>query len=192
MSGIKVSVRPASRDDLVKRFGNPASVMNPLVDYPSLVSQLKLMVLDVAIESPEYAVELVTRQTTLTFEGSKPGFFSSAESKALDEAALQEAWKTYIDGTTQMPEMMLKTRKALPGNLTAKPGTAASGYLVFLDRFPKSGTAVLSLALKASNGDTGVIPLRITFSAPGDAPTGIFARPEAKPQGNSGIFSEVK
>ncbi len=189
VSGISIQVRPAARSDLVKRFGSPSSVLNPMVDYPSLVSQQRLYVFEVTIESPEYRVELVTRQTELAFEDFRGGFLSPAKARALDARGLQEAWMAYIAGTSQIVEMEQKTRKALPGNLLARPGAPASGYLVFLHNFPKSGTAVLSLFLRASNGDTGVVPLRVEIPEPGRKSTGIFARQEPAPAPpEAGIF----
>jgi hypothetical protein len=189
VSGIKIDVRPAARADLVKRFGNPSSAMNPFVDYPARLSGQSLLVFEVAIESPDYRVELINRQTTVAFEGAKDSYFTPAQVKALDAKALQDAWKVYIDGTSQVPELLAKTQKALPGNIVARPGIPASGYLVFLNKFPKGGTAVLSLAMEASNGDTGVIPLRVEIPEPGKKNTGIFAKPETEKPSSSGIFS---
>ena len=176
-SGIKISARPASYEDLVRNYGNPSSAMNPLVDYPSLVSQLRLLVFDVTIESPEHDVELITRQTTCAFIGAKDSPLAPAELRALDAQDLQEAWREHVDGSSKMPELVFKSNKALPGDLRASPGKPASGYLVFLGYFPKGGTAVLSLAMRSSAGDAGDVKLRVELpDLDKKKATGIFSQ----------------
>ncbi len=88
--------------------------------------------------------------------------------------------------------MVWKTLDALPGNLVAGPGKPATGYLVFLRRFPKYGIANLSLSLRSSNGDTGVIPMEIEIINPDDKTnTGIFETVEKdEKRKNTGMFDE--
>ena len=192
VSGIVIKVRPASRDSLVRKYGNPTtSVMNPFLDYPSLIQQRKLFVLEVEMSSPEVEIELITRETTLVYASEnmkiKPLF--DPETRALDAEHLQEEWEKYISEGEKhkIPELRNKALDALPGNLVASPGKPAKGYLVFLRRFPKSGTAELSLALKSANGDTGSIPISIEIpdlnkdkNAEVQENTGIFAEPASE------------
>ena len=191
VSGIQIKVRPASRDSLIAKYGNPTAVMNPLVDYPSLLQQRKLFVLDVEFSAPpEMEIELITRETTLVYtsEDMKLQPLFDPETRALDAKHLQDAWTVYLENHEhyKIPEMMNKTYNALPGNLVARPGEPAKGYLVFLRRFPESGTAELSLAFKASNGDTGAIPLTI------EIPDMTDKDKNAEIQENTGIFDETE
>lgn len=191
VSGIDIRVRPASRESLEKRYGASSQGMNPLLDYSSLFSQKRLLVFEMIVESTEYAVELVTRQTTIDFEGMKPGLFAG-DDRALDEELLREAWEGFlkIDNVSNIPEMEREVHDALPGNLKARPGEPASGYLVFLNRFPKYGVVHLSLLLRASNGDTGTVSIRVEIEEPGKPrkSTGIFAPEEGDKPENTGIF----
>lgn len=188
VSGVTIKVRPASRESLIAKYGNPKAVMNPLLDYPSLLQQRRLFVLDVEISTPDVGIELITRETTLVYVSGdmKIPVLLDPETKALDAKELQKAWNLYLDPEYRfdIPEMVRKTNKALPGNLVAKPGQPAEGYLVFLRRFPKAGTAELSLAVKASNGDTGTIPISIEIPD--------FSKDKnAEVQENTGIFEET-
>ena len=189
VSGIEIKVRPASRDSLIEKYGVPTAVMNPFLDYPSLLQQRKLFVLDVEISTPEVEIELITRETTLVYTSEdmkiKPIF--DPETRALDAKHLQEEWTLYLqDGKTHLiQEMVYKTKKALPGNLVARPGEPARGYLVFLRRFPKAGTAELSLALKSSNGDTGTIPISIVIPD-------LHKDEHAEVRDNTGIFEDIE
>jgi hypothetical protein len=151
--------------------------MNPLLDFPAILTGQKILVLETRIDSPEHVLQVVTNKTTLAFEGAKPGFLSPVEARALDQKALQDAWLPYVDGTAQVPDLASKSREALPGDLKAGPGTPASGYLVFLHNFPKSGVAILSLTLRASNGDEDLVEVRIPIgeAGKGASSTGIFA-----------------
>ncbi len=186
VSGIVLKVRPASRESLIEKYGNPNTVMNPLLDYPSLIQQRKLFVLEVEMSSPEVEIELITRETTLVYTSEKKSKnIFNPETQALDAKHLQDEWLVYMENYehSKIPEMTYKTYDALPGNLVAKPGEPAKGYLVFLRRFPTSGTAELSLALKSANGDTGSIPISIEIPD-------LNKNKKTEVQENTGIFAE--
>lgn len=179
-SGIRIFVRPSAREDLVRRFGEPGTYLNPLLDYPAVLSGQKILALDVRIESPEHRVELVTWKTSILFDDARPGFLSPAEARALSAQELRDAWMPYIEGTSKVGEADQRAKEALPGNLKAAPGSPVSGYLVFLHTFPKSGSATLLLTLRASNGDEGTVKVRIEIPDPerSNTPPGIFSQPE--------------
>ena len=182
VSGITIKVRPASRESLEARYGKPPYAVNPLLDYPSLVQQRKLMVFDVLIESEEVEVELITPESTLIYVNpdTRIPMIFDPETTALDAEALEYAWTLYYDPdrSGDIPTMVNKTRDALPGNLISKPGEPAAGYLVFLRRFPKSGTAHLKLSLRTSRGDTGTVSMDIVIPDTSKKNTGIFEEDE--------------
>lgn len=201
ISDITIRVRPASRESLEARYGRPPAAANPLLDYPNLVPPRRLMVFDVHIESETVEVELVTRETILVFmdpDAAIPLLFSP-RNRAMDAEALEDAWRIYyeIDRPGDMPKLVNRTRDALPGNLIARPGEPAEGYLVFLRRFPKSGTAQLSLALRTPEGDSGTVNMDIVIPDTRKKNTGIFAGGKSPEEAeddeareNTGIFSD--
>ena len=203
VSDITIRVRPASRESLENRYGRPPAAVNPLLDYPSIIPPRRLMVFDVYIESETAEVELVTRQTTLVFRNpnSRIPIIFSPETRAMDADELEDAWRDYyeIDRTGDIPMLVNRARDALPGNLIAKPGKPAEGYLVFLRRFPKSGTARLNLALRTPDGDRGTVEMDIVIPDTRKNNTGIFGGREnqEKPEGtgeesneDTGIFAD--
>ena len=201
VSEIIIKVRPASRESLEAEFGRPPFAVNPLLDYPSVLQQRRLVVFDISIESPQVEVEVVTEETTLIFvnpDAKMPTLFDP-ETRALDAEGLEREWTIYYDPDrrSDLPTLVNRTRDALPGNLIARPGEPAEGYLVFLRRFPKSGTAQLSLALRTPEGDSGTVNMDIVIPDTRKKNTGIFAggkSPEEaqddEARGNTGIFSD--
>ena len=203
VSSIVIKVRPASRESLEDKFGRPSFTVNPLLDYPSLLQQRRLVVFDIVIESPEVTVEAVTDETTLIFVNpdAKIPMLFDPETKALDAEGLEKEWAVYYDPDRldDLPALGYKARKALPGNLTAGPGKPAEGYLVFLRRFPKSGTARLKLALRTAEGDRGTVKMDIVIPDTRKNNTGIFAgrqnqdKPQdskEEPEEDTGIFAD--
>ena len=77
VSGITILLRPATRESLEQIPGSPPGDLNPLLDYPAILTGQKFLVLETRINSPQHGVQMVTNKTTLAFERAKPGFLAS-------------------------------------------------------------------------------------------------------------------
>lgn len=130
---------------------------NVFADYPGRIPPKKTIV---------FALDISTEETIVNFNINDI-HLSIGEQTGASKTQYQilRAWQSYLKEPTaeRKAKKMVKQRMFID-EITVTPETPASGWIVFLENYPDSGSAVLSIEMSTDNGDAGTIEIPMDFS----------------------------
>ncbi|MBI9100384.1 MAG: hypothetical protein JEY91_18010 [Spirochaetaceae bacterium] len=141
---ITISLAFISDDDLNKQFGKKGG--NVFADYPGKITPKKSIVFQLNITTEKSDVELDLRNILLHVGET------SGQSKYPSQ--LLQEWSTYLKNPEHEEKAHQLTRRNMFSNkIRVTPDKPASGLIVFLEKFPRHGDALIILGLETAPGE---------------------------------------
>lgn len=151
---VSLSLRYLDREELIARHGLEA---NPFVDYPGTVTRKQqIMVFEMEVSSIE--TPILIKQKNINLE------FGDQRESPISEYHMKEMWVKYHSKREKDIRNRIIGQNVSQGELTADPSAPLKTYLVFVDKFPLYGDAVLSLPIMTADlKDQGIIEFPFSF-----------------------------
>jgi hypothetical protein len=161
ISDITFTLTYLTEEQLEKTYGKNESVF---ANYPGLLPRKKSVVFKMDISSPSIALKININDINLTI-GDVTGTSKT-------QKQLLRSWNFYIESR----EMETSAKKMVKNTMfdetiLISPGDTASGWIVFLESYPDSGDALLTMNVTDESGNDGIIEIPLQFTDDGKTKT---------------------